>query len=241
VISATAGLVHYSEGRVFLGEAPLIFDPTHFVHLKEGQRLRAARGRVELMLIPDVLVRLDSGAEIEMVNARITNARVRLLSGSCTVEVRRKFVNGTAEALLGGAIVRFDKNGLYRLHNPGEDSPSVQVFRGRAMVTAEGFHSKLKANRTMHLPGNVEQPQIGKLDRLEFALLDEWTRVGDTGRRIGTLGQGAQADEAVLSTKLECEARGACRVPGLDCVLPPAVVRRTLGFNGPRFSRIQTR
>ncbi len=240
VISASAGLVHYSEGRVFIDNTPLLFDPTHFVHLQEGQRLRAERGRVELMLVPDTLLRLDSGAEVEMISGSLTGAQVRLLAGSCTVEVRRMFASG-AEVLVGGTVVRFDKKGLYRLRNPHSEEPWIKVFRGRATVIAPQFRSTLKERRSILLANGTEEPQIEKLDQVELALLDEWVRVGDTGRRIGTLGQGDQSDEAVLSTKLDCEAGSSCRVPGLDCVLPPVVVRRTLSFNGPRFSRIQAR
>ena len=241
VISASAGLVLYSEGRVFLDDAPLLFDPAHFVHVQQGQRLRAGRGRVELMLVPDTLLRLDSGAEVEMISGSLSDARVRLLSGSCTIEVRRTFPSGNGEVLVRGAVVRFDKKGLYRLRNPRRQAPWIKVFRGRATVTAPAFRSTLKAKRSLLLAKGMEQPPIEKLDPLELALLDEWVRVGDTGRRIGTIGQGDQSDQAVLSTKLDCEAGGSCRVPGLDCVLPPVVARRTLSFNGPRFSRLQIR
>lgn len=241
VISASTGLVHYSEGRVFIDEAPFLFDPAHFVHLEEGQRLRTDRGRAELMLIPDVLLRLDNGAEIEMLSGGLTDASVLLVSGSCTVEVRRKFASGKAEVHLPSAVVRFDKNGLYRLHNSRRETPSVEVFRGRATVIAPAFRSTLKAKRSVLLAKGVAEPQIEKIDQIELALLDEWIRVGDTGKRIGTLGQGDQAQEAVLSTKLDCQTGASCRVPGLDCVLPPVILRRTLSFNGPRFSRLQAR
>ena len=127
---------------------------------------------------------------------------------------RRRFTHGNAEVLLANAVVRFDKNGLYRLHNTDRNDASLEVFRGRALVTAEDFRSQLKTNQSIRLADGVGEPRIEKLDGPEFALLDEWTRVGDTGRRIGTLGQGDQAEEAVLSTKLECEARGTCHVPG---------------------------
>jgi hypothetical protein len=40
VISASPGMVHYSEGRVLIENRPFDYDPKHFIHLKEGQRLR---------------------------------------------------------------------------------------------------------------------------------------------------------------------------------------------------------
>jgi hypothetical protein len=238
VISATAGLVHYSEGRVLIDGRALLYDPTRFVHLKKGQRLQTERGRVELMLIPDVLVRLDGDAEIEMVSARLTDAQIRLVSGSCTVEVRRIFASGAAEVHLGGARVRFDKNGLYRLSHDREEGLGIEVFRGKARVLTAQQRYVLKPNRAMQWADRSKEPQIDRLDRGDLALLDEWMRVGDTGRRVSTLGQSDQALAAVVSTRLHCKA-GLCRVPGLDCVLPAPVSRRTLSFNGPRITRLQ--
>lgn len=241
VISATPGLVHYSEGRVFIDDRPLLYDPTHFVHLKQGQRLRTERGRVELMLIPDVLVRLDGGAEVEMTSARLTDAHIRLLSGSCTVEVRRMFDSGGAEVQLPGAKVRFDKNGLYRLKNDLDKASAIEVFRGKARVSTELGRYVLKPNRAMQLVDDSEEPHIERLDRMDFALLDEWTRVGDTGWRLSTLGQGDQALSAVLPAQLGCGAGRNCRITGLDCVLPRPVSRPSLDFTGPHISRLQAR
>ena len=242
VISAAAGLVLYSEGRVFINNARLQYDPTHFVHLQEGQQLRAERGRVELMLVPDVLVRLDAGAEIEMLSARLTSAHIRLVSGSCTVEVRRIFESGAAEVLLAGATVRFDKNGLYRLTNDRNPGPTIEVFRGRASISTRQGRHVLKPHRAMQLAEDSEQPQIEKLDRTDLALLDEWTRVGDTGQRVSTLGQSDQAVSAILPTRLRCDAYRDCPVTGLDCVLPRLVSRRRMvAFTGPRSSRLQAR
>jgi hypothetical protein len=241
VVSATGGLVHYSEGRVFIDERPLLHYPTHFIHLKEGQRLRTERGRVELMLIPDVLVRLDGAAEIEMVSARLTGAHIRLVSGSCTVEVRRIFESGAAEVRMPGAEVRFGRNGLYRLRHGGQEASAIEVFRGKARVSAGQRNYVLKPNRVLQLAKGSEEPQVEKLDRTDFALLDEWTRVGDTGRRLSTLGQGDQAMAAVLPTQLRCDARRNCGVTGLDCVLPRMVSRPSIAFTGPRISRPEVR
>lgn len=241
VISAAAGLVHYSEGRVFINARPLLYDPTHFVHLRQGQRLKTERGRVELLLVPDVLVRLDAGTEIEMVSARLTDAQIRLLSGSCVVEVRRMFERGAAEVHVLDARVGFDKNGLYRLKNLPGEVPTIEVFRGKAQVTAQRERYALKPNRAMQLGDLSGEPVIEKLDSADFALLDEWTRVGDTGRRLSTLGQSDQAMAAVLPTRVRCEAGRDCSVTGLDCVLPRLVTRRSIGFTGPRISRLQAR
>jgi hypothetical protein len=241
VISAAAGLVLYSEGRVFVDNARLLYDPTHFVHLQEGQRLRAERGRVELMLVPDVLVRLDANAEIEMLSARLTEAHIRLVSGSCTVEVRRIFEQGAAEVVMAGAVVRFDKNGLYRLNQDRLQGPTIEVFRGRARVSTQQGRHVVKPQRAMQLAEGLAEPQIEKLDRTDLALLDEWTRVGDTGQRLSTLGQGDQAETAVLSTRLHCDANRDCPVTGLDCVLPRLSSRRMVAFTGPRASRLQAR
>jgi hypothetical protein len=236
VISAVPGLVHYSEGSVFIGGRPLLFDPTHFIHLKAGERLRTGeRGRVELMLVPDVLVRLDGGAEVEMLTARLTDALIRLSSGSCTVEVRRRSAGPAAQVLLENAKVSFERDGLYRLTN-ALDKAAVEVFRGRARVYTQQQSYALKPNRILKWPGDWEKPQVEKLDRVEFALLDEWMRVGDTGQRLATLGQTRQSAAAVLPARLPCRSGRTCRITGLDCVLPRPVNRPVIAFTGPHIS-----
>ncbi len=242
VISAVAGLVLYSEGHVLINDAPLLYDPAHFVHLREGQRLHAERGRVELMLVPDVLVRLDTGAEIEMLTAQLTNAHIRLVSGSCTVEVRRRVDSGAVEVELAGAAIRFDGNGLYRLKNRIDSTPAIEVFRGKASVSTGQQRYLLKPERAMRWAESAEPLPIEKLHRSDFALLDEWTRVGDTGQRLSTLGQSDPAVAPVLPTRLRCNAHRDCPVTGLDCVLPRVTNRRSIvAFTGPRSSRLQAR
>jgi hypothetical protein len=234
-------MVHYSEGRVLIDNRPFDYDPKHFIHLKEGQRLRTGeRGRVELMLVPDVLVRLDSHSEVEMVSSRLADAQIRLLAGSCTVEARRTLAGYAPEVQLPGAKLRFDRSGLYRLIRD-LDATSIEVFRGRARISTQQGRYVLKANRIMKLPAGVGEPRIAKLDRVEFVLLDEWARVGDTGERLATVGQRGQATAAVLQSRLPCGSGSSCRVTGLDCVLPRPVNRPIIAFTGPHTGGLPAR
>src|SRR5512147_2244050 len=56
VISAKSGLIHYTEGDVFLQDKAVEFTGVKFPEMKNGDILRTADGRAEILLTPGSLL-----------------------------------------------------------------------------------------------------------------------------------------------------------------------------------------
>ena len=58
VISVRSGVIHFFEGSVYLNDKPLELHPGKFQILAEGDELRTAQGRAEVLLTPGVILRI---------------------------------------------------------------------------------------------------------------------------------------------------------------------------------------
>ena len=58
-------------------------------HVSEGGRLMTREGRAEIVLSPYGVLRLDEHTEVELVSNDITDARVRLISGSIIFDLAK--------------------------------------------------------------------------------------------------------------------------------------------------------
>src|ERR1700722_13387550 len=86
VISTHSGLIHFFEGAVYLGDARLESHPGKFSSVPQGGQLRTEDGRAEVLLTPDVFLRLGQHTAIRMVANDLADTQVELLSGSAIVE-----------------------------------------------------------------------------------------------------------------------------------------------------------
>src|SRR6516165_3166162 len=64
VISTHSGLVYFFEGSVSIGEQPLPHRFGRFQDLGEGRELTTGRGRAEVLLTPDVVLRIGENSAI---------------------------------------------------------------------------------------------------------------------------------------------------------------------------------
>jgi len=186
VLSAMAGFIHHTEGEVFLEGKPIAPKATDFLHAQEGQRLRTAAGRAELMLTPGSFVRLGDSSELEMVSAGLLSARVRLHAGSVLVDLVDVFEEGAIAVEAGNSEVLLLKPGLYRIDERGGAGASVQVIRGRARATvADAKPQGVKGNRELLLVAEAKPEKIGDQESDE---LRSWS-----DERSSALGQQAKA------------------------------------------------
>ena len=86
VISARSGLIHYVEGRVYLGDQLVESKFGTFPEVKENATLRAEQGRAEILLTPGVFLRLGENSSFRMVTNRLIDTRLEFLSGSAVIE-----------------------------------------------------------------------------------------------------------------------------------------------------------
>src|SRR5437588_9754366 len=80
VISAKSGLIHYAEGRVYLGDKLVESQFGSFPDIKGNGQVRTEDGRAEVLLTPGVFLRIGENSSIRMVTNRLIDTRVEFLS-----------------------------------------------------------------------------------------------------------------------------------------------------------------
>jgi hypothetical protein len=152
VISAHAGLVHYTEGRVLIGDKVIEAKSSTFPEVKANEILRTEDGRAELLLTPGAFLRLAEDSSIRMVSNKLTDARVEALKGSMLLEFGDQNKDDSVALLLKGKNITFKKAGIYRLD---VDQGLLKVYRGEAEVAAGGQTLTVKEAKEVDLNAAV--------------------------------------------------------------------------------------
>jgi hypothetical protein len=174
VISAKSGLVHYTEGEVFLGEA-INPKPGEYPEIKEGQHLTTSAGRAEVLLTPGVFLRLSENSDVAMLSNRLTDTRVEIVSGSVILEVGEITKENLINVVVGGSVVEVRKPGMFRF-DAGK-SPMVRVYDGELSVIEASGPVKVKEGKQMLL---ASVPTVEKFPKDESDSFLRWA-----GRRSG--------------------------------------------------------
>lgn len=131
IVSAHAGVVHYTEGHVFVGDKAVEQKFGVFPDLQVDQVLRTEDGRAEVLLTPGAFLRLSEHSSVRMLSRDLSDTRFEVLSGSVMVECD-DLAKGTELTLIyKGNNIQLEKHGLYRL-DAGESR--FRVYDGRALV-----------------------------------------------------------------------------------------------------------
>jgi hypothetical protein len=132
VISVYSGVIHLSEGSVFLDNRPVEQKPGRFEEIKPGSELRLEDGRAEVLLTPGVFLRLGGGSAVRMVSNVLADTRVDLLHGPAIIDAAEPSPQTSVTVISGDAQIRVRKAGRYRFNsNPLE----LRVSDGDAEVT----------------------------------------------------------------------------------------------------------
>jgi hypothetical protein len=172
VISAKAGVVHYTEGEVTVGtgaSATQVEMKTggRYTELKDGQSLSTGEGRVEVLLNPGVFLRLGENSSIKMISTRLSDTRLELTRGVALVEVAELSKDNVVTMLVKDAAVSFSKMGLVRM----DVETGIRVYKGEIQVMAGGTPQILKEGREMQFgSGNV----VAKFDNKTGDPLYRW-------------------------------------------------------------------
>lgn len=169
VISAQSGMVHYVEGRVFLGDQSLKTKFGQFPQIGENQVLRTEEGRAEVLLNPGVFLRVGENSSLRMLSTRLTDSRLELLSGTMLIEAAELDKDSAVTVLYKDAIVSLVKNGLYRFET---EPAQLRVFQGEALVEASGQRVMVKKGRLLPFDGSMVAQ---KFDRELTDSLDRWS------------------------------------------------------------------
>jgi hypothetical protein len=136
VISAHSGLIHFSDGAVFLDDQRVEQKTGKFGQMNNGSELRTEEGRAEVLLTPATFIRLGANSSIRMVSNKLEDTRVELLRGSAVVDQGAETLDGTSVTIVYNLDqVHIQKSGRYRFDSA---PPQVKVESGEAEVSGEG-------------------------------------------------------------------------------------------------------
>jgi hypothetical protein len=131
VISAYSGTVHFFEGAVLVDDRPLEHKAATFPSINEGSTLRTEKGRAEVLLTPNVFLRLDENSAIRMVSHALTDTQIEFLRGSAIVDSTEAAGAPPIVLIYQHYRVRFSKPGIYRIDS---DTGVLQAYSGQAEV-----------------------------------------------------------------------------------------------------------
>jgi hypothetical protein len=159
VISAKSGLVHYVEGRVYLGDQLIESKFGEFPDLKENAQLRTEEGRAELLLTPGVFLRVGENTAIKMITNRLIDTRVELVSGSALVEADELLRDNGVTIVYGDYAVQLQKKGVYRFDS---QPPAVRVYEGEATALYNGKSEEIKPGHLLAMDGELKTAHFDK-------------------------------------------------------------------------------
>jgi FecR protein len=171
VISAHSGVIHFSDGSVFLDDQRVEQKTGKFDQMNNGSELRTQDGRAEVLLTPGTFLRMGANSAIRMVSNQLDDTRVELLSGSAILDQGSDTLAGTAVTILYNLDqVQIKKAGRYRFDS---EPPQVKVESGAVAVIADGksveagpgyvvpFEGKLTARKLLN-DSQADDPALSK-------------------------------------------------------------------------------
>src|SRR5215470_7686560 len=81
VISAHSGVIHLAEGQVSVDGNEVRQKFGEFGDVKTGQTLLTKDGRAEVLLTPGVFLRVNENSSFKMVQNKLVDTKIELLSG----------------------------------------------------------------------------------------------------------------------------------------------------------------
>jgi hypothetical protein len=215
VISAQSGLVHFSEGSVFLDGQRIQQTFGRFDQMKDGSELRTLQGRAELILTPGMFLRLGENSAIRMVSSHLQETQVELLSGSVVVESQNAAVNGPVTILYGDYQVQLREPGRCRI-----DSAPAQfrVDNGEAEVFHSGMSAMVNSGDVLPFSGELLVRKFG--DEPADAL-DSWNQARTNWIAQSNSDTGNATDLSAAMESWQNDPDAFLRALGTSAYIPP--------------------
>jgi len=169
VVSARSGLIHFSEGTVFVDDQRLEQKFGRFSEIKQGSELRTEDGRAEVLLTPGMVLRIGETSAIRMISNRLTDTRVEFVGGSAVLESVKAAPGASVVMIYKGSEVRLHTPGLYRFNS---EPPELRVEQGEAEVLSEGRPVTVKQGQVLAFGATATPRPASEADDA----LDSWAR-----------------------------------------------------------------
>ena len=142
------GMINYVEGQASIDSQPLNPNAVGQASLQAGQVLSTQNGRVEILLTPGVILRLDHNSAAVMNSPGLANTDLTLQRGRAMVEADQILPGNNIVIRVGNASARLQKNGLYGID---ANSAEIRTFDGEADVQVNGRNIELKGGHYLAL------------------------------------------------------------------------------------------
>ena len=226
VISARAGLICYTEGRVLLNELAVRLAPGRFPQMRTEDVFRSTRGRGEILLNPEAFLRIRDDSAVRLLSNSLTQPRFEVLSGAVILEVE-DLQNATfVTAVWRGVTVSAAKKGVFRLDtNPA----ALRVFEGEALVVSEGRSIKVGKGKVLPFGGawtcaKFDVRQVDSFDRWNGRRTVIVTRANARGGRSarGLMRRGSHSGLYAADSRTPGTGAGSApgSIPGTSGALP---------------------
>jgi hypothetical protein len=149
VISTRSGVIHFFEGSVYLNDQPLEARLGRYPTLAQGQRLRTAQGRAEVLLTPGVFLRMGQQSAIKMVANSLADTRLELENGAAIVDSSEPNPGTSVSLTYKDWTIHLLQKGVYRIDS---DPPRLWVREGEAEVFTGSSGEPLPVEQGMSLP-----------------------------------------------------------------------------------------
>ena len=128
------GMVNYVEGQASVGGQSLNANSAGKVQVQPGQMIETQNGRVEMLLSPGTLIRLDNNSAVRLDSNGLADVEVTVVRGRAMVESDQLLKDEFIGIHVGPSMVRLMKHGLYDFDATG--AGMVRVFDGIVKVNA---------------------------------------------------------------------------------------------------------
>jgi hypothetical protein len=196
VISAKAGGVNYTEGKVAVnrknGKSGYLIKGDS---LEIGDKVSTgADGKAEILLNPGSFVRLAENTEFEFITTSLEDLKIKLTRGSAMFEV---FAANEFRVAVSAPKTDFYlvKSGVYRIDVPNDAAAVIDVWKGSAQV-GDGATAALKSGQRATVSGG--EVAVAKFDRDEKDSLEQWSK--DRSKQLAKIN--ASLDRRTLRTSL---------------------------------------
>lgn len=132
IVSAHSGTLHFAEGTVLIDGQQVDHRPAVFPSIPQGSTLGTEKGRAEVLLTPNVVLRLDEDSAIRLASNSLIDTRIEFLRGSIIVDSMNAPDAPPVTITYQLSAVRFTKPGIYRID---ADTGVLQAYTGEAKVT----------------------------------------------------------------------------------------------------------
>jgi hypothetical protein len=168
VISTHSGLIHYSEGLVFIDDRPLAPSYGRFSEISENSVLRTEQGRAEVLLTPNTFLRIGENSAVRMISSDLSDTQVEFLKGSAILQSNDiPLPDNSVTLIYKGCDIRLPKQGLYRVDS---EPPRLKMYNGDSEVSFDGKTVVVSERNLFSFPDAVVSERFAR----ETDALDRW-------------------------------------------------------------------